>query len=207
MQSRVFTLGRIFTLSVCGLIGCGLFGTSDEARDVVVVNGSFEENDHPSLSGWMIPTDNGQPHGAAPQDGGKWSLALRMGNVQTCPGGNCPPFLGKAYQVVPQIHSGDVVRVSAWARQPAGRRGYTRLYWTTFEGDSIRNGELYPLPNGPVDSTSSSEWILLSVVDTLYINQDDSAGIILDAGWTSGPESPDDWSNFDLVSVEKLASK
>ena len=43
-----------------------------------------------------------------------------------------------------------------------------------------------------------------SVVDTFYINEDDRVGIVLDAGWTGGPTHMNDWSLFDLVSVEKF---
>lgn len=203
MKSTKYILYITLTFCFMGLIGCSLFETSNSNdSNIDVTNGSFEQDGEASLSGWKFPNTTAKSHPEAAPNDGNWSLALRMGNVQTCPGGECELFLGKAYQKLPKIKDGDILKLSAWVKQPAGRRGVTCIYWTIFKADSAFNPPNFRY--GGVDTTSSSEWVMLSVTDTLHFEESDSVGIILDAGLTSGPETQDDYSYFDLVSVEKI---
>ncbi len=169
-----------------------------------IENGSFEQNGEFSLDGWKIPSADVEPYSQPPTEGGTWALALRMGNVQTCPSGECEPFLGKIYQTLSGIEYGDVIKLEAWARQPESRGGQTSIYFTTYKQDSSVNPPA--LNYGTVVATTSREWVIISVADTLYVEDEDSVGIILDAGWGSGPETENDYSYFDLVSVTRVGN-
>ncbi len=102
------------------------------------------------------------------------------------------------------MQDGDIWQLNAWIKQPENRIGYSSIYYcTTSKIDSIWYPS-DPLQYGNIDTTSSNYWTSLSVIDTIYLEESDSICVVLDAGWTSGPTRLNDFSYFDLVSVEKI---
>ena len=153
-----------------------------------VRNGSFETDEKASLENWSTSC-NGESFQDAPNGGGIWSLKLPIGNFQGC-------FPGIGSQIIPEFSNGDIWRVRVWARQDEKKSVPTSVYLKVFHtrGDSTILS---------ADTTTSKEWIQLTIVDTLVLDKDDSVAIVLDAGNTSGPEL-DNYSYFDLVEAEKL---
>jgi len=163
-----------------------------------IYNGSFEYEGQFSIEGWKFTDD--QCYDASqdtPSEGGDWSLQLAMLNIQGGP-------WGLAYQGIPTVQNGDIWKLNAWVKQPMNRVGYSSIYYcTTSKIDSIWYPP-NPLQYGNVDTTSATSWTMLSVIDTFILAASDSICIVLDAGWTSGPTRLQDFSYFDLVSVEKI---
>ncbi len=163
-----------------------------------IVNESFEEDGQFSLAGWQATEGSCQEgFGQTPPGGGAWSLKLHRRNLQ----GGC---YGVVYQMIPQMRSGEVWRVTAEVRLPEGRGGTARLYWTDFK-NADRSGVLpyLPAPVGKVATATSTQWTTLALIDTLDIAPGDSIGLVLDAGVTSGPTLLDDVAYFDLVIIDQ----
>jgi len=153
-----------------------------------ITNSSFENNDQPSLDGWQI-SYNGQSFQDAPLDGGKWCLKLEAGNYQGF-------FPSVAHQIIPGVKNGDIVRISAWAKQELGTTAanlYLQIFHSYSEPTFIAK-----------DSTDSSDWTKLTVQDTVFINDTDCLAVVLDAGITSGPAT--NWVYFDLIEFETITS-
>ncbi len=155
-----------------------------------VVNGSFESDGQPSLSGWRFTCGGGVSSPEAPPGGGTWSLKVAPGNLQGC-------FPSTASQTVSTVQSGEVWRLTAWVRQDTATFTVASLYWQIVPSGGT-SGTL------PADTTTARGWTQLTVVDTLFLAPGDSAVIVLDAGRTSGPEFEGSGYLFDLVSAEKM---
>ena len=155
-----------------------------------VLNGSFEIDAQPSLANWSINCD-GESFQDAPSGGGIWNLRFQTGNYQDC-------FPGIARQIIPTFGNGDIWRVSVWARQDVNKLAQTSLYLQVFHSKDKDATIL------SVDTTTSNEWTILTIVDTLVFDEGDSVAIVLDAGITSGPQQIDSYSYFDLVEAEKI---
>ncbi len=155
-----------------------------------IINGSFENDGQPSLDHWVISCDDGESFQDAAAGGGSLCLRLPEGNLQGC-------FPETANQIIPEFSSGDVWQVSVWARQYEKKMSQTSLYLKVFHAK--RKPTVLS-----VDTTTSKDWTLLTVVDTLFLEEGDSVAIILDAGITSGPHIVGSYSYFDLVEAEKL---
>ena len=154
-----------------------------------IVNGSFEENGEASLEGWTFPCFGSSIEEPAP-GGGQWSLRLESGNTQGC-------FRGRATQPVEEILNGEVWKAQVWARlQPNAQfRTLGSLFWEVVS----QTGESTIYPS---DTTTSREWTLLTVVDTLSFAEGDQVFLTMDAGLQGGPIAS--WIHFDLVSAEKI---
>ncbi len=155
-----------------------------------ILNGSFEKDGQPSLDNWTIICDQGIPIQDTPDDGGVWCLRLAMGNYQGC-------YPSRAEQVIPDVRQGDIIQVSAWAKQDKLKDSPTSLYLKIYHA----KGEATTLS---VDTTTSEEWVKLTVTDTLKIDEGDSVAIVLDPGTTSGPQILNSDSYFDLVEEKKI---
>ena len=177
-RTRATALGLSFVLLLCPAISLAQ-----------VVNGSFETDGQPSLSGWRF-TCAGAASEDAPSGGGTWSLKLAPGNVQ-----GCSP--GLAFQAVPAVRSGEVWRLTVWAKRSAATATIASIYWKISSADGTATSL-------SADTTSARSWTQLTVVDTLSLVPGDSVMIVLDAGGTSGPEILGAGANFDLVSVERV---
>jgi hypothetical protein len=153
-----------------------------------VVNGSFETDGNPSLENWIILCNDGESFEDAPSGGGSWCLRLLPGNFQGC-------YPRIAEQILTDLSNGDILETSVWVRQDEQKSSSTRVYLKVF--DSEKTTFL------SIDSTTSKEWTKLMVVDTLSIDEGDSASIILDSGITSGPDILGRYSYFDLVEIKK----
>ncbi len=182
--------------TLLGVLAVLLFGAG--VAQAQIVNESFEEDGQFSLAGWQATEGSCQEgSGLTPPGGGAWSLRLHRRNLQ----GGC---YGVVYQVIPQMRSGEVWRVQASVRLPAGRGGTARLYWTTFENaDPSGTLPYLPAPVGKIATATSTQWTTLALIDTLNIPPGDSIGIVLDAGVTSGPTLLTDVAYFDLVTVDQ----
>jgi|GEM_PF-2448171 len=154
-----------------------------------VLNGSFEANGHPSLENWTIACEDGESFQDAPAGGGSWSLRFLAGNLQGC-------FPRTAQQTLSDVSDGDIVEVSAWARQDEQKMSRTSLYLKVFSGETTTTLS--------VDTTTASEWTQLTVIDTLSLGENDSVAIVLDSGLTSGPDIVTQHSFFDLVQEDKI---
>jgi hypothetical protein len=153
-----------------------------------ITNGSFENNDQPSLDGWQI-SYQGQSVQDAPLEGGNWCLKLEAGNYQGF-------FPSVAHQIILGVKNGDVVQISAWAKQELG---------TTSANLNLHIFHSYSEPTVlGKDSTDSTDWTKLTVQDTVYFTDTDCVAVVLDAGITSGPAT--NWVYFDLVEFEIITS-
>jgi hypothetical protein len=181
-----------------GLAAVLVLGTG-MAQAQEIVNRSFEQEGRFSLMGWQVTDASCQEaYDHAPPEGGAWSLKLHRRNLQ----GGC---FGVAYQVIPPVRHGEILRVTAWARVPAENSGVARVYWTTFAPSDTSGFLPYvPAPYGDVAASTSDQWTMLTLSEALDVAEGDSVGIVLDAGVTSGPTGIDDGVYFDLVSVERF---
>lgn len=153
-----------------------------------VLNGSFEINDQPSLDDWISSCNEAESFNDAPAGAGQWCLGFLTGNLQGC-------FPRTAEQVIAGLNNGDIVEITAWARQDEQKPSYTSIYLRVTHGESTTLLAM--------DSTSSPQWTLLSATDTLVLEEGDSVAIVLDSGTTSGPDLIGRNSYFDLVEVKK----
>lgn len=154
-----------------------------------ILNGSFETNNHPTLDNWIIKCENGESFKDAPADGGIWCLRLPEGNLQGC-------YPETAVQIISGLNEG-IWKVSVWAKQYKKKLSKTSLYLKVFH-------ERQKVTTYSVDTTSSNNWTLLSVIDKISHEKEDIVTIVLDAGISSGPQFVESYSYFDLVKAEKM---
>jgi hypothetical protein len=153
-----------------------------------ITNGSFEKDGNPSLEKWKIQ-HVGESFQDAPQNSGSWCLRLEAGNYQGA-------FPNLAYQIIPEIQNGEILKLSAWAKQQLGTT-QASIYFGIFHSD----GSLTKLSQ---NKTSSNTWIRLAIQDTIFLNQGDSLAIILDGGITSSPAT--NWVYFDDLKLQKIST-
>ena len=154
-----------------------------------ILNESFEINNQPTLDNWIIKCENGESFKDAPADGGSWCLRLPEGNLQGC-------YPETAIQIISGFNEG-IWKVSVWAKQYKKKLSKTSLYLKVFN-------ERQKVTTYSVDTTSSKNWTLLTVIDTVYHEKGNIVSIVLEAGITSGPQLIESYSYFDLVKAEKL---
>ena len=153
-----------------------------------ILNGSFEKDGKASFDNWVITCNDGQSFQDTPNNGGEWCLGFPTGNLQGC-------YPQTAEQVIKGLNNGDIVEVNVWARQDKQKLALTSIYLKIFQNDK----EIILSK----DTTTSEEWALLTVIDTLSLAEGDSVAIVLDSGITSGPDILGINSYFDLVDVKK----
>ena len=149
-------------------------------------NGSFELNNQPTLQGWHLGNERAAElvNQAAP-NGGNWALQL------TSDGAPTTAFI---YTPVPNIKSGDIVRLSAYVRASGNFPGTGIIRLTV--GKSINSGS--------IKETSSSDtvWTRISIMDTVKMGMNDTLWVILSSPVT---EIAPFQQLFDLVKLEKVA--
>ena len=123
-------------------------------------------------------------------------LMIPAGNTQ----GGC--FISWAYQQF-DAKDGEVWNLKAWAKK--GEVGFG------FAGPSIhfvrlpKDGEINAFQGAPligIDTTTSTEWVQLSITDTIKLEEGEKAGIVLNGGTTGGPGYGEGF--FDNVTLEKI---
>jgi hypothetical protein len=152
-----------------------------------VLNGSFEIDGQPTLAYWHIPCVLSESYKDAPITGGSWCLKVSSASYMGC-------ILARAYQIIPDIQTGEIWRLSAWVR-----RDYS------FPTSSIYFRIEHPTGLPTIlskDTTTSNTWTYLTTVDTFVLLPGDEVFVTLDAGSGSGPMLL--WSYFDLITVEKI---
>lgn len=160
------------TLRTLAIIGClagalglssGCDSTSRPERDTNLIgNGSFESDGAPSLAGWtaLNPSLAETVRDGAPGSG-LWSLKLTA---------DWAPTSAVVWQRIEGVASGDVLTLTAYLKAPEGGGGIV----------DIVSG---PAPTGrlqvPWISTGSTDWVRLSLTDTLSLSPGDSVWVVL----------------------------
>ena len=148
------------------------------------VNGSFENNSFPDLSGWEW-TCSAESINTAPPDGGGWCIKVAGGNVKGC-------FPGYAYQRIPSITNDQTFTLSGWAFTQTPRM--IGLYFGT-----INKGVITTQAG---DTTTSNAWKLLSIKSSFALSEGDTAVVVLFGGIAAGPFQG--YGYFDLIQLEEV---
>lgn len=149
-----------------------------------VINGSFEMNASPDLTGWQWICGAASVEDAPP-GGGDWCIQVTGGNVKGC-------FPGYAYQKINGASAGKIYVLSGWCHSnsssPIG------IFFGTLHKDTIT---LYA-----GDTTSSTIWTMLSIQSDFPLDQGDSAVVVLFGGIAAGPYQG--FGYFDLISLQEV---
>ena len=148
-----------------------------------VVNGSFENDSFPDLSGWEW-TCGAESVNTAPPDGGDWCIKVAGGNVKGC-------FPGYAYQRIPSITNGQTFTLSGWAYAQTPR--LIGIYFGTI------NKGIITTQAG--DTTTSTTWKPLSVQSSFSLADGDTAVVVLFGGIAAGPFQG--YGYFDLIDLQE----
>jgi hypothetical protein len=138
-----------------------------------LVNGSFENNGLPDLSGWEYlncypPTSLA---GGAP-GAGQWYARKNYSETQGC-------FTSQLIQRLPAIADGDVRTLSGWVRTEAGMiQPYAGLAIGSISGGVLS----YDLQA----QTIATAWTYLTVTDTFHLGASDTAVVVLHPGLVGG---------------------
>ena len=157
----------------------------------VIVNGSFEQVHGDRIVGWKWAHAH-QRSRDAPPEGGNWSLLI----VGT-------DWIGSAWQLVPQIHSGETWKLSCYARTESvwsgglPRFGEARLSLTA----QNLKGKMRMLSEV---ATSDSVWNLLELTVVVKLEEGETAAVVLSS---YGGKWHTSYAYFDLVKAEKISVK
>jgi hypothetical protein len=156
-----------------------------------IINGSFENvNSMDELIGWkdVCPPEPSRVINAAP-GGGNYCMENWAGNYQGC-------FHEYAYQFVPSMKNGEIWKVEGWAKSTGISVG---IYLGAM--DSTNNISSSTLTKINQATTDSTEWTYISVEDTVFLTQNETAVVLLFAGVTTGAMGG--VSYFDMISAQK----
>ncbi|GJM35018.1 MAG: hypothetical protein DHS20C18_40190 [Saprospiraceae bacterium] len=154
-----------------------------------LLNGSFEDNNQPSLENWVDACSYGSSAEDAPPGGGQWSLELLPGQTQGC-------YQAYFYQIIPELVDGQVIQISGWAKTLQANLTVS-IYLAKI--DAVDN---IVLLKG--DTTSSQEWTKLTVRDTFQLATGEAAAVLLHPGLVGGPIGPSHVSFFDALSIDAV---
>ncbi len=152
-----------------------------------LINGSFEVDGSPSLTGWeWTCSDPGYANNGAPTSG-SWSATKEPGNAKGC-------FPSLLFQRLPDALDGDLLTVSGWVRCPDGDEPCL--------GGSLGLGSINAGTFTSDDAVWSQtpQWTYLSITDTVELSAGDTAVVILNGGFIGGPIAPAP-SYFDGISL------
>ena len=160
-------MSKALTLSVLTLAG---------PLQAQLINGSFEDDGSPSLTGWeWTCADPGQPDEAAPASG-DWSATKEAGHTKGC----FPSYL---YQRLPGVPNGATVILSGWVRCDS----LAPCLGAWIGLGTVNNGAFTLEENtGTVDPA----WTYVSLTDTAQIGTSDTLIAVLTAGMIGGPINP-----------------
>ncbi len=151
-----------------------------------VINGSFEQNNQPSLEGWDDVCNFGTSEMDAAPGSGQYCLKMLPGQTQGC-------FPGYFYQVLPDVTDGQIVQISGWAKTLAASPTVG-----IYLGKVQFSGTVFLMEG---DTTSSLEWTSLSVQDTFSLEEGESAAVVINSGLVGGPIGPSHASFFDGITI------
>lgn len=177
---------RILVLLVAATVsGCGNSSTRPRAPtwEDVLPNGSFERAGRPTLDGWRaVSAPLATFVHEAPAGGGDWCLKLSA---------DWAPTSGVVYAKIPELRSGDVLRLAASVRAVNREGGGSIEIAVGKNSWQVRK----------VASSADTSWTTLSIVDTLALAETDSV-------WVRLSSFPTEISSreglFDLVKLERL---
>ena len=141
-------------------------------------NGSFEDVNGPSLSGWEWTCDDPQfMEGGAPGFG-EWSVSKQSGHAKGC-------FPNYLYQRLPNVQDGDLVTLTGWGRCTASEFSFCQ---GAFMGLGRVNDGAFQLEENTYNSDTT--WAYMSITDTIELADGDTAIVVLNAGFIGGPVNP-----------------
>lgn len=169
------------------ILAVGLFAIT-YGLSAQLINGSFETDGSPSLSGWEWTCDDPQFVEEGAPGSGAWSVSKMPGHAKGC-------FPNHLYQRLSNVEDGDIMTITGWGRCPT-------------EFDNICLGArmgLGSINTGAVfleEFTTASDplWTFMSITDTVQIGTGDTALVVLNAGFIGGPISPTS-PGFDGIEV------
>lgn len=151
-----------------------------------LVNGSFESDGTPSLSGWeWTCNEPGLQNSAAPGSG-SWSATKDPGHAKGC-------FPSYIYQRLPDAENGTVITLSGWVRcgeeEPCigGILSSGRVHNGVFELDNSVSSQL-------------PTWEFVSISNPVQNEEGDTAIVVLSGGFIGGPIAPSQ-SFFDGITL------
>jgi hypothetical protein len=151
-----------------------------------ILNGSFEKDSLPDLSGWQWTCFAESENDASP-GGGDWCIRVFSGNTQGC-------WQGYAYQKLPDIYGNQAYYLTGWARTLTVQ--HVGLYFGTINKGTIT------LQEG--DTTSSTGWKQLGVHSEFHLAEGDTAVVVLWGGLTGGPVQG--YGFFDLINLQPITA-
>ena len=187
MKTMLFSLTFIFiNILVYEPINCDQGLIEPPINNNLLSNGSFENNNIPTLTGWRFGNNQlAKLVNEAPPEGGNWSLQLTS---------DWAPTTGYVYTSVSNVKSGDIVRLSAYVRAQGkfGGKGIIELS----VGSKLFSGQIKNA------SSSDTLWNQISVTDKLTLIPGDTLWVILSSPIT---EIVPFQQLFDLVKLEKVS--
>ncbi|HGY56614.1 MAG TPA: hypothetical protein ENK44_12970 [Caldithrix abyssi] len=177
----LITIG-IFLLS---LIACEKSINGLKVTNNLLPNGSFELNNKPTLYGWRFGNKRAAElvNQAVPH-GGNWALKLTS---------DWAPTTAFVYTSIPNINSGDILKLSAYVRGMGRFHGMGIIRLAV--GQNINS---YNMKEA---SSSDTVWTQISVTDTVNMGMNDTLWVILSSPIT---EVIPFQQLFDLVKLEKV---
>lgn len=154
---------------------------SQDRRNHLIQNPSFELNGQPSDRGWKLSTALRSFKRDVPPGGGTWSLSLIAGSG---------PEEGVAEATFPEPKGEGNYKLTAWMKTLDGWHGTIALGVRSHGEDSYRK---WIIENSP-------EWKLLTLEDSLNLGPHDSVVVRLSAGFTEVVRGE---VLFDLVQLER----
>jgi hypothetical protein len=148
------------TLLLCG------FTTLASAQ---LINGSFENNGSPDLTGWTSLCGAMSSSPDVPVGTGSWSITIPQIDHWTCP----QDFV---YQQLPFVHCGDVWNLGVWARTDEPAQLGMSIHLATWDGSAFQD-----IP-GSGFGTDQVDWSHASIDVGIFCDPPDTVYLILDAG-------------------------
>lgn len=143
-----------------------------------LINGSFETDGSPSLSGWEWTCDDPQFVNEGAPGSGEWSVSKMPGHAKGC-------FPNYLYQRLSNVQDGDILTITGWGRC---RTEFDNICLGANMGLGSMNTGTFLLEE--YTSVSDTQWTFMSITDTVRISSGDTALVVLNAGFIGGPISP-----------------
>lgn len=137
-----------------------------------LTNGSFEQG----LLGWEWTCEPPAVFAGGAPGGGDWMVSKEAGNFQGC----FPSYL---FQRLSGVQNGDLVTISGWVRC-----NDVPLCLGANFGLGVLNADGIALEEQV--GTQGSEWLYLTITDTVQLTSGDTAVLVLNSGNIGGPASP-----------------
>lgn len=168
-----------------------LAATAFTAANAQLVNGSFENNGSPDLSGWSsLCGMNSSPD--VPGGTGSWSITIPQIDHWTCP----QDFV---YQYVPFVHCGDIWYLGAWARTDEAAQLGMNIRFAT------RNGAAFEDMGGGGFGTDQTAWSHAAINIGIFCDPSDSVFLVLEAG-NAFPDSTYGTVWFDDITLTPIST-